>query len=105
MPKLQEPKNQYALAIWMLIQYRNSGVTMKQCCQLLFYKFQTRLGEIERSLDGDGKPRAAKLKIRRLKMNEKNRFRHPMSYTNYKSIASFTYLINLHNYLNKNGLK
>lgn len=105
MQNLEFPKNQYSLAIWLLIKNTSQGVTMKQCCELLFYKFQTRLGDIERSLDSNGRPRSLKLKIRRLKMNKKNRFGYSMTFLNYKSLASYNYLCNLVKYLNKNGLK
>jgi len=105
MQKLQQPKNQYALTIWMLMEWKERGVTMKECCNFMFYKFQTRLGEIERSLDSNGNPRSLKLKIRRLNINKKNRFGHPMTIKNYKSLASYSYLKNLLAYLNKNGLK
>ena len=100
-----KPKNQFALAILLLIEYKNTGVTMKECCKDLFYKFQSRLGEIEKSLSSSGKPRSLKLKIRRLPMTKKNRFGHTMTYTNYKSLASLSYLNNLYKYLNANGLK
>lgn len=103
--KQLQPKNQFALAILLLIEHKETGVTMKECCKYLFYKFQSRLGEIERSLSSSGKPRSLKLKIRRLPMTKKNRFGHTMTYTNYKALCSVAYLRNLLVYLNKNGLK
>lgn len=99
------PRNQYALAVRLLMDYKETGVTMKEACKDLFYKFQTRLGELERSIGNDGTPRARKLKIRRLPMTSKNRFGHSMTYTNYKSLAPDKYLNNLFNKLNKEGLK
>ncbi len=102
--QLQKPKNQYALTLRLLIQNKSTGVTMKQCCAVLLYKFQTRLLEIEKSLDRHGKPRHLSMKIRRLPMTKKNQFGHSMTFTNYKSLAPTSYLIALHNKLNKHGL-
>lgn len=103
--KLQSPQNQYALAIRLLIDHKQTGVTMKHCCNVLFYKFQTRLGEIERSIGTDGKPRRLSLKIRRLPVTKRNRFGNSMTYTEYKSLAPISYLKNLYSKLNKEGLK
>jgi len=103
--RLEPCTNQYSLAIRLLIENKSNGVTMKEACKDLFYKFQSRLGEIERSLDSEGHPRSLKLKINRLPMTKKNRFNHTMTYTIYKSLAPTTYLIHLHNYLNKFGIK
>ena len=104
--KLDNPKNQHALLIRMLIDYGNRGFSMKEACSLLFYKFQTRMGELERSLDEKGVPRKTKLMIQRLPMKKKNRFGHHMRYIHYKSIAPVSYLINLYKKINKGeGLK
>lgn len=103
--KLQSPQNQYALAIRLLIDHKQTGVTMKHCCNVLFYKFQTRLGEIERSIGTDGKPRRLSLKIRRLPVTKRNRFGNSMTYTEYKSLAPISYLKNLYSKLNREGLK
>lgn len=103
--KLQSPQNQYALAIRLLIDHKQTGVTMKHCCNVLFYKFQTRLGEIERSIGKDGKPRRLSLKIRRLPVTKRNRFGNSMTYTEYKSLAPISYLKNLYSKLNREGLK
>jgi hypothetical protein len=103
--KLDKPKNQYAFAIRLLIENKNTGMTMLTAMMDYFHKFNTRLPEIERSLSSDGRPRSLKLKIRRLPVNTTNRFGHKCTYTNYKSLASTAYLINLYNKLNKNGLK
>lgn len=96
--QIEKPKTQHALVVWLLLEYYSTGLTMKQACAELFYKFQSRLGEVER-------PRKAKLKIIRLRMNKKNRFGHNMSYINYKSIAPKPYLRNLIAKLNRQGLK
>lgn len=105
MKQSQSPKNQYALVIWMLIEHKESGVTMMDAMKYFFHKYQTRQLEIEKSLSHSGKPRSFKLKIRRLPMTKKNRFGHTMTYTNYKALCSVAYLRNLLVYLNKNGLK
>lgn len=103
--KLSPPRNQYSLCIRLLIDHKQTGVTMKHCCNVLFYKFQTRLGEIERSIGTDGKPRRLSLKIRRLPVTKRNRFGNSMTYTEYKSLASISYLKNLYSKLNREGLK
>lgn len=93
------------MAIRLFIDNYNKGVTMKDACAILFYKFQTRIGEIERTTDSVGVQRSVKLKINRLPMTKKNRFGHPMTFTLYKSLAPMKYLLNLYAYLNVNGLK
>jgi hypothetical protein len=103
--KLDNPKNQYALAIRLLIENHKTGMTMLTAMKDYFHKFNTRLPEIERSLSSDGSQRAFNLKIRRLPVTTKNRFGHKCTYTNYKSLATLPYLINLYNKLNRQGLK
>lgn len=93
---LQKPNNQFAQAILLLIERGNLGVTMKDACKDHFYKFQSRLGEVEKA--------HPKLKIRRLPMTKKNRFGHPCTFTNYKAISPYPYLVNLYKKLNKIGL-
>ncbi len=102
---LPTPKNQSALVVYLLIQYKQTGFSMKEACAVLFYKLQSRMGELERSLDSKGVPRAAKLKIRRLPMKGKNKFGHSMVFMSYKSLAPTPYLLNLLKLLNKQGLK
>lgn len=97
MPKLQEPKNQFSLVVWLLATQGSAGVTMVDASKLFFHKYQTRQLEVEKA--------HPKLKIRRLKVTRKNKFGHSCTFTNYKSMASWTYLCNLVSYLNKNGLK
>lgn len=94
---MQKVNNQYALVIKLLMENKNSGVTMVTAMKDFFHKFGTRLAEIEKV--------HPKLKIRRLPITTKNRFNHSCTYTNYKSLAPMPYLKNLLNYLNKNGLK
>ncbi len=96
--QLLKTNNQHALVVRLLIEYHKTGISMKEVMQDFFHKFQTRLLELE-------KGRHDKLKIRRLTMATKNRFGHSCSYTNYKSLASLSYLINLHNKLCKQGYK
>ena len=103
--KVETPKTQHGLAVRMLIDYHDRGFSMKEACQLLFFKVQTRLGELERSLDDKGQPRKDKLMIRRLPMKGKNRFGHTMNYISYKSLAPKSYLANLLKKLNREGLK
>lgn len=91
--QLQKPRNQHAFAIRLLIEYGSKGVTMKDAVKDFFYKFNTRLNEVEKA--------HPKLKIRRLRMNKKNRFGHNCSFYNYKSMAPYRYLVNLYNLLNK----
>lgn len=105
MKQAEHPKTQHALVVRMLIDYQDRGFSMKEACQLLFFKLQTRLGELERSLDEKGNPRKDKLMIRRLPMVGKNRFGHSMSYYSYKSLAPRSYLVNLLSKLNRDGLK
>lgn len=103
--RLDKPKNQYSLCILLLIEYSSTGVTMIDAMKgYLFHKFQSRLGEIERSHDSEGNPRSLTLKIRRLPITQKNRFGHTMTFTNYKSLAAKSYLMHLYNKLNKSSL-
>ena len=95
--RLDKPKNQYAQAVLLLIECGGVGVTMVDAMKDYFHKFQSRLGEVEKL--------HPKLQVRRLNMTTKNRFGHPCTYKNYKSVAPKPYLIHLYNFLNKNGLK
>lgn len=94
---LDKPRNQYAQAVLLLIEKGASGVTMADACKDFFYKFCTRLGEVEHG-------RHDKIKVIRLKETSINRFGHPVTYTRYKSIADVHYLIGLYKKLNENGL-
>jgi len=89
-----KPKNQWALVIWHLLQNHSKGIDMADMSRDYFYKFQSRLGEVE-------KTRKNKLKIVRLRMKGKNRFGHDISWINYKSLAHRSYLINLIAKLNR----
>ncbi len=94
----KEAKNNWALAVAYLINYHNVGLSMKEPCGDMFYKFQSRLLEVE-------KGRKDKMKIRRLSMTDKNRHKHTMTYTHYKPLCNKKYLINLFLKLNKLGIK
>lgn len=95
--KLEPPTNQWALAVWYLIKHPY-GITMEIPVRDFFYKWQTRILEIE-------KGRKDKLKIRRLPITIKNRFKHNMTVTHYKSLAPKPYLENLYRKLNAKGIK
>ena len=95
--RLEKPKNQYAQCVHLLIENKNSGVTMVTAMKDYFHKFQTRLLEVEKA--------HPKLQVRRIPMTTKNRFGHSCTYTNYKSVAPYQYLIHLYNLLNREGLK
>lgn len=95
--RLDKPKNQYSMVIKLLLEYGSSGVTMLDAVKDYFWKFNTRLGEIERL--------HPKLQIRRINMTTKNRFGHSCTFKNYKSVAPKQYQIHLYNLLNREGLK
>lgn len=95
--RLDKPKNQYAQAVLLLIEKNSEGVTMADACRDYFYKFQTRLLEVEKL--------HPKLQVRRLNMTTENRFGHTCTYKNYKSLAPYQYLIHLYALLNREGLK
>lgn len=97
--KLLPTNNQWALAVRVLIEHQVKGADMLiAMSEYYFYKFQTRLLEVE-------KGREDNIKVRRLPITKKNRFKHVMTFTNYKSLASKSYLINLHNKLCREGVK
>lgn len=96
MSKKIELKNQYALAVYLLLENYSQGVTMVDAMKDWFHKFTNRLRDVEKL--------HPKLKISRLPIVTKNRFKHPVRYIRFKSNAPKPYLINLINKLNKNGL-
>lgn len=104
MKKLQA-KNQWALCVVLLMENMDRGVTPTTYMKEFFHKFPSRLGELEKSESSSGGIRAAKLKVRRLPITKKNRFGHSCTFTNYKTLASKTYLNRLLDKLNKQGLK
>ena len=104
--KLQPPKNNYALVIRLLIENYKTGVTMKTAIADYLYKFNTRLGEIERSISTtSGNSRSLKLKVDRVPITVKNRFGHSCTFLNYKPLAEMSYLLNLYDWLNSNKFK
>lgn len=96
----REIKNQYAHVVYLLWENYHQGVTMVDAMKDYFHKFQSRLGELERSNN-----RKEKLKISRLPVTTTNRFGHTCTYIRYKSNADRVYLYNLITKLNKQGLK
>lgn len=103
--KLSKPTNDYCIVVKLLIQYHERGLSMKEAGQIMFFKLQTRLGELERSIGSDGESRKLKLKVRRLPMKHTKPWGEKTQYTNYKSLASKKYLYNLYEVLCKKGLK
>lgn len=97
--RLEKPKNQWALVVWLLTNHYTAGVTMLEAMKVYFHKYQTRLLELEKA------GRADKLKITRLPITKKNRFGHQCTFIRYKSNASKYYLANLIKKLNRQGLK
>ena len=101
MSTLQNPRNDWAKALFILIQNNIAGISMAKVLthyDQTFYKFQTRIGDIERE--------HPKLKISHTmipytsKVDGKKKH-----YTQYTPISPYPYLINLYNSLNNNGLK
>ena len=101
MSKLQRPKNDWAKAIWILIQNHIAGISMAKVLthyDQTFYKFQTRLGDVEKE--------HPKLKISHVMIpytsNVDGKKKH---YTQYTPLSPYPYLVNLYNKINENGLK
>lgn len=100
MSKLKTPQNDYARCLMILHMNYMGGVSMAKVLNILphFYKFQTRLLEIERA--------HPKLKISRTKMPFKNqRLNKSGWFTQYTLLSSPSYVVNLYNVINENGLK
>lgn len=89
-----KPKNQHAWVVLLFLE-NPEGFSMSVPCSDMFYKFQSRLGELDKA--------NADLKIVRLPMTKKNRFGHTMNYTHYKCLNERSYLLELYNSLNENG--
>jgi hypothetical protein len=97
--QLPKPKNQWALAVYLLAENKNKGVTVADVIKSdLFYKFGNRINEVEKGRD-------INLKLQKLRMPFVNRFKHNGSHINYKSLANIKYLCNLINKLNREGAK
>ena len=54
---ITKPTNAWALALYLLIEKGSKGVEPKTYCKDYFHKFPTRLLEVEKSMDNNGKPR------------------------------------------------
>ena len=99
MATIETPKNQWALAVRLLIENKENGLTVADATRTdLFYKFSNRLAEV---IAG----RESKIKVEKKWVNFTNRFKHQGTHLNYKSKASNTYLNNLIKKLNREGRK
>jgi len=92
-----DPKNQWALVIYLLLENYSRGMNMAIAMRDNFHKFQTRLLEVEIA--------HPKLKIERTDVPYKNRFKHPSFYRRYKPTSHRAYLVNLLKKLNRQGTK
>lgn len=99
--KIEKPKNDWAKTIYILLLNYMAGVSMAKVLtnhEPCFYKFQTRLLEVEKA--------HPKLKLIRTpktyksKMDGKTR-----SYTQYTLLSVRPYCVNLYLKLNRQGLK
>lgn len=100
MSKLQPPKNDWCRCLLILHMNYMAGVSMAKVLNTLphFYKFQTRLLEIEKM--------HPKLKVSRTQVAFKNAKLNKSGYfTVYKPLNARQYMINLYNKINENGLK
>lgn len=100
MSKLQRPKNDWCRVLYILHDNYMAGVSMAKVLNVLphFYKFQTRLLEIEKL--------HPKLKISRTHIPFKNaRLNKSGYFTQYVALCPPKYLVNLYNLINENGLK
>lgn len=97
---LQKPKNSWSKALFILYDSYLSGVSMAKILTQYdptFYKFQTRLLEIE-----DAHP---KLKVIRTDVPFKSKINdEPGYYTQYTLLSPDYYVRNLYNLINEKGL-
>lgn len=97
--QIPKPKNQWALAVYLLAENKHNGLTVADATRTdTFYKFSNRVNEV---IHG----REDKIKVRKLRVKFTNRFTHNGSHTNYKSLANIKYLCNLIQKLNREGSK
>lgn len=98
---LQKPVNDWARTLWILHHSYMGGVSMATVLTRHipnFYKFQTRLLEIEKA--------HPKLKISRTQIPFKNTKMNKSGYfTQYTPLSPDQYIVNLYNQINNNGLK
>lgn len=100
MSKLQPPVNDWARTLLILHMNYMAGVSMAKVLNTLphFYKFQTRLLEIEKH--------HPKLKVSRSQIPFKNNKLNKSGYfTQYVLLSPPSYVVNLYNLLNREGLK
>lgn len=100
MSKLQPPKNDWCRCLLILHMNYMAGVSMAKVLNILphFYKFQTRLLEIEKL--------HPKLKISRTQVAFKNNKLNKSGYfTVYTLLSPPSYVVNLYNLLNRDGMK
>jgi hypothetical protein len=99
MAKLSKPVNDWARCLIILHSNYMAGVSMAKVLNVLphFYKFQTRLKEVEKA--------HPKLKISRTIIPFKNAKLNKNGYfTQYTLLSPPSYVINLYNKINKEGL-
>lgn len=101
MTTLNKPKNDWAKAIYILYDAWYGGVSMAKILtqyDSTFYKFQTRLGEVEKA--------HPKLQISRVEVPYESKIDGKKKhYIQYTPISPRPYVINLYNIVNKQGLK
>ena len=101
MSKLQPAKNDWARVLWILNSSYIGGVSMASVLNKYlpnFYKFQTRLAEIQRE--------HPKLKISKTQIPFKNTKMNKSGYfTQYTPLSPESYIVNLYNQINEHGLK
>ena len=100
MSKLSKPNNDWCRTLLILHMNYMGGVSMAKVLNTLphFYKFQTRLLEIEKL--------HPKLKVSRTQIPFKNNKLNKSGYfTQYTLLSTPNYVVNLYNLINKNGLK
>lgn len=101
MSRLEKPVNDYARVMFILIDSYISGVSMAKVLTKYdptFYKFNTRLGDIEKAHPKLKMSRAA-IPFKNNKMNKSG------YYFQYTPLSSMPYMKNLYNLLNREGLK
>lgn len=101
MPNLERPVNDYARVMHILIDSYIAGVSMAKVLNNYapnFYKFQTRLSDIQRA--------HPKLKISKTAIPFKNSKLNKNGYFyQYTPLSSMPYMKHLYNLLNKEGLR
>jgi|SRR3972149_3573686 len=101
MSRLEKPLNDYARVMFILIDSHIAGVSMAKVLgsyDPFFYKFNTRLGDIEKA--------HPKLKISRVAIPFKNAKMNKNGYFyQYTPLSPMPYMVNLYKLLNREGLK